>query len=153
MHQDILLKIKPLAEKELDRSGYCLVDMRFYKDSLYRLVLEVLADRKVGGITLDECARLNKELGAILEQSAIISMPFVLDVSSPGLDRPLVTVNDFLRAKGKEIRIFLRADVEGRIEYLGTIESVQDDKVVIKTTTKTIEIPFDKVNKAKRVIL
>lgn len=153
MFNDILLKIKPLIEERLGKNGFVLVDMRFMKNQLHQSVLEVLADRQEGGITLDECTRLNRELGDFLDQTGLIPTAYTLDVSSPGLDRPLVTPADFCRAKGRQVRMFLKEAVEGKIEYQGIIESVNADSVVIKTTTQTIEIPCGMVNKAKWVIL
>lgn len=151
--EEALLKIKPLLASYLEKAGYVLVDLRFYKNREGALIFELLIDRSEGGITLDECTALNKELGGIMEQSAYIQERYTLDVSSPGLDRPLVISSDFRRVIGKELRIFLREPVEERIEYLGVIESVEEGSITVKTQTKTIKIPLEKVNRAKQVIL
>lgn len=150
--EDIALKLKPLLSSHLEKSGYVLEDLRFYR-ARGELIFEILVDRVEGGISLDECGRFNRELRDMIEQSGILLEPYMLDVSSPGLDRPLVTAHDFKRAMGREVRIFLREAVEDKIEYMGHIESVSENKIVIKTKEKTVEIPLDKVNKAKQVIL
>jgi ribosome maturation factor RimP len=153
MREDILLKIKPKLEACLERGGYVLVDLRFYKNQIGALILEVLADRAQGGITLDECAALNRELSAFLEQdSAPLDFRYTMDVSSPGLDRPLRTAADFRRAVGRELRIFFEVALEGKSEMEGILESVADQEIRIKTSQKSIEIPLDKVNRAKQVI-
>lgn len=149
--EEALLQLKPLIALHLEKSGYVLVDMRLYRRQ-GELVFEILADRAEGGINLDECARLNRELGDVIEQSGAVLEAYTLDVSSPGLDRPLVTSQDFKRALRSDVRIFLREAVEGRIEYTGTIEFVKENNIGLKIKEKTIGIPLDKVNKAKRVI-
>lgn len=150
--QNVLLEIEPLLKGHLEKSGYCLVDMRMFRDSQHQWVLELLADRTDGGITLDECVRLNRELGDVIEQSGLVQHGFVLDISSPGLDRPLVTKADFKRYLGRCVRVFLREPVEAKIEYCGDIAAVTDENVVLSTGKKTVQIPLDKINKAKQVI-
>lgn len=150
--EDLILDVKPIFEEHLKKGGFVLVDMRFYKNSDRQLVFEVLADREEGGITLDECTALNRELGDILENSGRILENYTLDVSSPGLDRPLVTSADFKRVTGREVRVFLREPVEGKIEHQGSVASADEGKAVLRLKEKTIEIPLEKVNKAKQVI-
>jgi len=151
--QEILLKIKPLLTPPLEKEGFVLVDLRFYKRQGGESVLEILADRAEGGITLDECSRLNKELGTLLDFSGLLADPYTLEVSSPGLDRPLFTRADFKRSLGREIRLFLKEVVAEKIEHQGILENAGENSIFLKTIDKTIEIPFEKVNKAKRVIL
>jgi ribosome maturation factor RimP len=153
LRDELLLKIRPLCVEHLERAGYVLVDMRFYRAEGGALMLEILADRAEGGINLDECAALNRALGALLEEKDLVGDRYTLDVSSPGLDRPLVTPQDFGRNKGREIRIFLRQPVGDRIEYQGHIAAVAADGLTLTTKTGNIVLPFDKVNKAKQVIL
>ena len=153
MFEDVLLKLRPFFSAHLERSGFVLVDMRFYRNNEGALILEVLADRAQGGINLTECARFNAELGEIAEENASISARYVLEVSSPGIDRPLVTLADFRRVIGREVRVFLKGSFDGKIEYLGSVESVGTDAGSIKTENKIIMIPLEKVNRAKQVIL
>jgi ribosome maturation factor RimP len=153
LRDELLLRTRPLCAQHLERSGYVLVDMRFYRAQGGALILEILADRAQGGINLDECAVLNRELGALLEEKDLVADRYTLEVSSPGLDRPLVTPQDFGRKIGKEIRVFLRQPVGDRIEYQGHIAAVAADGLTLTTKTGSIYLPFDKVNKAKQVIL
>lgn len=156
MFRDVLLEIRSLFEKRLQESGFVLVDMRFFKNQAHMTVLEVLADRPDGGITLDECGRLNRELGEMLEQSGLLGSSYTLDVSSPGMDRPLSTAADFRRSQGRDVRFFLGEPVEGKIEYCGRIEDVKETSVWVrikdKKEEKIIEIPLQNINKAKQVI-
>jgi len=126
--------------------------MRFFNESQHQLVLQVLADRIEGGIRLDECVRLNRELGALVDNSGELKESYILDISSPGLDRPLSTVSDFRRYINREVRFFLKEPVEGKIEHCGRVVSVDEKQVDINTGKKTIQIQLDKINKAKQVI-
>lgn len=153
MFEDCLLKLSPLFSAHLERLGFVLVDIRFYRNNEGALILEALADRAEGGITLDECARFNAELGDIAEENASIQAKYILEVSSPGTDRPLVTLPDFRRVIGRKVRIFLKEPYDGKIEHLGSVESAGADAISIKTETKIIKIPLEKVNRAKQVIL
>jgi ribosome maturation factor RimP len=156
MNHEMLLRIKPVVEEHLGRAGYVLVDMRFYRRQGGEAVLEVLADRDEGGISLDECAGLNRELGDILEKESVFAQPYVLEVSSPGLDRPLATRGDFYRVRGRQVRFFLKDLVEGKLEHCGTVEDISDDIVTIRVTDKKgermVAISLANINKAKQAV-
>lgn len=153
----VVLKLKPLFVVCLDQKGFVLVDLKIYRDYHGQLILEVLADRIEGGITVDECVGISRELMDVIEKSGDLNQDYLLDVSSPGLDRPLVEYSDFSRVKGREVNVFLKEKVAGKIEYRGVVELADKDKIVMKIIRKketiTIEIPLNKVNKAKQVIL
>lgn len=153
MFEDCLLKLRPLFSAHLEKAGFVQVDIRFYRNKEGVLILEVLADRSEGGITLDECTRFNAELGYIAEENVSISARYVLEVSSPGIDRPLMILPDFRRVIGRKVRVFLKEPLDGKIEYLGNVESAGAGAILIETENKTIEIPLEKVNRAKQVIL
>ena len=151
-HHDIILKVKELVAPQLDRTGYVLVDMRLYRNQLGRQVLEVLADRPDGGITMNECGTLNREIGALLEREGTLMGRYLLDVSSPGTDRPMTVAADFRRARGRRIRVFLSAPVAERIEHCGTLDDVGTDAIRLTVDETTIDITYDKINKAKQVV-
>lgn len=153
----VVSKLKPLFVVCLNQKGFVLVDLKLYKDYHGRLILEALVDRMEGGITVDECAGISRELMGVIEKSGDLDQDYLLDVSSPGLDRPLVEYSDFLRVKGREVNVFLKEETAGKMEYRGVLELADQDKIVMKIMKKketiTIEIPLNKVNKAKQVIL
>ncbi|MFB3919198.1 ribosome maturation factor RimP [Candidatus Velamenicoccus archaeovorus] len=156
MSREILLRIKPVFEEHLEGAGYVLVDMRFYRRQGGQAVLEVLVDRDEGGISLDECSTLNRELGDILEREGFLSQAYVLDISSPGLDRPLATAGDFRRAMGRQVRFFLKDFVEGKLEHCGTVENISDGTVTIRVTDKNgdrvIQVSLANINKARQAV-
>lgn len=116
------------------------------------LVLRVLVDWPGGGITMGECARLNQQISHILDSSDIIQQRYMLEVCSPGLDRPLVTRMDFSRCQNKTARFFLREAVNGKIEIEGVIAAVTEDAVEVHSQNLRVSVPLAKIARAKQVI-
>ena len=115
-------------------------------------VLDVIADKLAGGITIDECAFINKQIVKTLEQECFLGDDFVVEVSSPGLDRALKTSKDFRRVRGRNVRLHLKQAVENKIEYQGQVADVAEDQINIVSQEKTITIPLDAISKAVQVI-
>ena len=126
-------------------------------DFIYRyegkdLALRILADNPEGGISLGECACLNRDISRIMDEQDIIQERYTLEVSSPGLDRPLKTKSDFLRCSNKKVRFFFGEPVNGKFELEGIINKVGDDTVFIDIANQTVEAPLAKIRKAKQVL-
>lgn len=150
--QKILVELKDFMETCLKEKGLDLVDL-IYRYEGNSLFLRALVDKPEGGISLDECAHLNEEIGRILDDKDIVRQSYILEVSSPGLDRPLVTKSDFLRCNNRNVRFFLDEPINGKMELQGTITKIDGDSVYIKDLQgKLIEIPLRNINKAKQVI-
>jgi ribosome maturation factor RimP len=115
-------------------------------------VLRILVDKPEGGISIGECAGLNRELSALLDEKNILEEKYTLEVSSPGLDRPLRTESDFTRCLDKPVKFFLSEFINGKLEWDGVIAKVGPGSVRINTAAGALEVPLDKINKAKRVI-
>lgn len=120
-----------------------LVDIMYRRETGGR-VLRLVVDKE-GGITLDECAYLNKKLGEALDREEVMPERYFLEVSSPGLDRPLRTKRDFEKAVGKTVRIHTYEPIDNKKDHEGIVESVDEDKVRLGGT----EIKLDKISKAK----
>jgi ribosome maturation factor RimP len=126
-------------------------------DFIYRyegkdLVLRILADNPEGGISLGECACLNRDISRLLDEQDIIQERYTLEVSSPGLDRPLKTKSDFLRCSNKKVKFFFSEPVNGKFELEGIINKAGDDTVFIDIANQTVEAPLAKIRKAKQVL-
>lgn len=143
-------KIKELVVPFLEIQVVDLIDLHIQRDGK-KIILKFLVDKPTGGISLEECAKLNEEIGQILENQDFIQESFVLEVSSPGLDRPLMTIKDFIRATDKDVIIFLKEKIQGKIELSGRIASVKDNVIVVDIEGQEIEIPLEKINKAKYI--
>ena len=117
-----------------------------------RLILTVLADKPQGAITLQECALFCCQLKNLLEEKNIIDGDYVLEVSSPGLDRLLKRQKDFLRSLNKKVVFFLNDLVNGKCQWQGVITKVDETTVFIRARGEILEIPLIKINKAQLVI-
>ncbi|MCX5709954.1 MAG: ribosome maturation factor RimP [Candidatus Omnitrophica bacterium] len=141
-------QLKELLEGYLQSRNLELIDLVLRNEGS-GLVLRVLADRPEGGINLDECGALNREIGILLDEKNIIESSYILEVSSPGLDRPLKTKKDFSRASGKKVKFFLNDLVDGKLEWDGIITGVNSESVFINSGISALEIPLSKIVKAK----
>ncbi|MBI4340682.1 MAG: hypothetical protein HY598_00190 [Candidatus Omnitrophica bacterium] len=115
------------------------------------LMVRLLVDR-VGGVTIQQCAQANQVIRQALEASGLVPEGFTVEVSSPGLDRPLTTKRDFERAIGEDLRLDVRLE-EGRSkEVRGMLLAVQPAAVVVKTTGGNITVPMAEIRVAKKAI-
>ena len=149
--QEMLEKLNRLVGDYLSNQGLELVDLIFRFEGR-DLFLRVLVDRPKTGISLDECANLNRQLGDRLDSEELIADRYVLEVSSPGLDRPLTRQNDFIRHMNKQAVFFLKQPVNGKIEWTGAITGVNNGIVDVSVGDSVIGIPLESIIKAKLVI-
>ncbi len=150
--QGITAELKNIIGDYLKVQRLDLVDLT-YRQGGKDLILRLLVDRPEGGITLNECAKFNIQLTKLLDEKDILQTRYILEVASPGLDRPLKTKNDFSRCINKRARFFLDESINGKIELEGLIYKVGDDSVYIESRNEIIEIPLTKINRAKQVIV
>jgi len=137
--QDVLLPV-------LQDYGLELIEIEF-KPSGKRWLLRLYIDKE-GGVTISDCESVSREFGRILDVEDIIEHPYSLEVSSPGLTRPLKNWEDFQRNKGKLCRIVTNEKVEGKNEFKGTIISGSEEKVEIRGTIDVFTIPIYAIKKA-----
>jgi len=144
-------ELEVLIRNFLQEKGLDLVEL-IYRYEGRNLILRVLADRPGGGINLQECATLNNQLGLILEEKDVIKDGYTLEVSSPGLDRPLKTNKDFFRCMDREVRFFLTEQMNGKIEFKGVIREVKDNVLIVEAEGQLIELACNKIFRAKQII-
>ena len=148
-----LTKLQSLVEPVVTGQGYELVDVEF-KNELGAWVLRIYIDKlgAEGGVGLDDCAQVSRELSAVLDVEDAIPGHYSLEVSSPGLNRPLKKEADFRRFVGKKAKIRTRHPVgESRRNFSGTLVSVAEGKVKIDVGDQVCEVPVDDVEKANLV--
>jgi ribosome maturation factor RimP len=102
----------------------------------------VYVDRPAG-ITLDECANLSRKIGDLLDMEDLIPGRYRLEVSSPGLDRPLVSGADFRRKIGEKVRVFLKGSLEGKTELVGEIKELKEENLVLRLESTGAERKAD----------
>lgn len=148
MTEGLGVKLRSLAQPVVEGLGMELVDVAIVTDH-GRRVLRVTID-KPGGVTVDDCGDVSRELGTILDVEDPIPQRYSLEVSSPGLDRPLLSEKDFIRFSGKKARIKTREAIEGRKKFKGTIDAVVDGRVrVTDFDGKVFEIPLPIIEMAR----
>jgi ribosome maturation factor RimP len=143
---EIIEKIESLLSPILREETIELVDLEF-KASGKRWVLRIFID-KTGGITISDCEKVNRELGRILDVEDFIDHAYSLEVSSPGLTRPLKKKEDFVRYKGKLCKIVTKERIGDTNEFKGQILDADDDKVEIKGKIDVFTIPICAIKKA-----
>ncbi len=149
---DVVTRITALAMPLLDSLGIELVEIEFRNEG-QGMVLRLFID-KPGGIMLDDCAAVSRELSELIDVEEIISSEYNLEVSSPGLNRPLTKPADYERYTGKLVKVRtyeMVADAAGnrRKTFLGHLEGLKDGTVHMRLKEgQSAAIPFEKVAKA-----
>ena len=149
MTESLLKEIERLIEPVLAEMGIDLVDME-YRSGQGRRVLRIYADRPTG-INLDDCAMVSREIGNLLDVKDLLQQHYVLEVSSPGLNRPLKREKDFLRAIGQKIKIKTAVPLKGRKNFLGILQSFENGTLQLKLDDTVVQISEENVNKANLV--
>ena len=131
--------VEELAEPILEELNYELVDVEFKKekgDWYLRFYID-----KPGGITLDDCQKFSERISDKLDETDPIPHRYYLEVSSPGLDRPLKQDTDFVRFKGRKVHVKLYRSVNGIKNYYGSLIGLEDGKVVIEDEGQIYSFP------------
>ena len=132
-------QVESLMAEILQDTDYELVDVEYVKERDW--YLRVFVD-KIGGIDLDDCQAISEKLGAKLDEISIINGAYILEVSSPGIDRILKKDKDFIREAGKVVDVTLYAPLDGKKLFVGELEG-RDEKFL---RLKDIEpLPLEKV--------
>ena len=118
------MQVESLMTEILQGTDYELVDVEYVKERDW--YLRIFVD-KAGGIDLDDCQTISEKLGAMLDKTAIINGAYILEVSSPGIDRVLKKDKDFIREAGKVVDVTLYAPIDGKKIFVGELEG-RDDK-------------------------
>lgn len=131
--------------------GYELLGIELHAEGRGR-VLRAYIDRAGGdGITLEDCQRVSEQFSAVLDVEEPLPGPYVLEVSSPGADRPLFTAEQMARQAGSRVRIRLDGPLEGRRQFTGRLVTVGEGRVVLDQDGGEVEIPLERVAKARVV--
>jgi ribosome maturation factor RimP len=144
--------IAELIAPSLDGMGYALVRVAFSGGR--RATLQIMAERKDGvPMTVEDCADISRAVSALLDVADPIDGAYNLEVSSPGIDRPLVRPEDFVRFAGFEARVELQHGLEGRKRFRGKLLGFDDGKVRLVTETgDVVALPYADVARAKLVL-
>ncbi len=140
--QSIEVTLEQLLEPALEKRGLELVELSV-SGNTRRSTLRVFVDRPTG-ISIGECAQLSRDLADLLDTHNPIDSSYILEVSSPGLTRPLKKKRDFQRALGKDVRLILRSGAD----YTGKLSTVSDGILTLEVGGDSLEVSVDDVTKA-----
>ena len=141
--------IREILEPSIVALGYELVAVELVGTGSDR-VLRVYIDQ-ADGITVDDCAKVSRQVSAVLDVEDPISGAYVLEVSSPGLDRPLVCAEDFERFKGSLVKVKTREAVLGRKNFTGLLSLASGDNVVVEVDGEPYDINLANIDRARLV--
>lgn len=140
-----------LVAPPLNAAGYDLVRVRLTGGR--PRTLQIMAERRDRTeMTVEDCARISRDLSAILDVEDPVAGPYTLEVSSPGIDRPLVGIGDFERFAGFEARIETRTALDGRRRFRGRLAGVRDGSVLVDVDGTGMAVPHDRIARARLVL-
>jgi len=140
-----------ILEPAVDACGYELVEVEFSPASK-RALLRVYVDRTDGEhVTLDDCEKVSRALGTLLDATDPIERAYALEVSSPGFDRPLRTRAHFERFLGSEARVELDAPLEGRRRFRGRLKRLEGEELLMEVDGREWRLPLVRIGKARLV--
>jgi ribosome maturation factor RimP len=146
-------KINEIVEPSLEAMGYRLVRTAFTGGR--RPTLQIMAERRDGGaMTVEDCAEISRNVSALLDVADPIQAAYMLEVSSPGIDRPLVAREDYERFAGHEAKIELNRPIEGRKRFRGRLLGVGENAVrlALEEGQGEVRLPLADIAKAKLVL-
>jgi ribosome maturation factor RimP len=130
--------------------GYELVRLRLMGGR--KPTLQIMAERPDGSIEVEDCAEISRQVSAVLDVEDPIAGEYTLEVSSPGIDRPLTRLKDFERWDGYEAKLETAEPIDGRRRFRGTLAGVDGDDVLIEVGEGTLGLRFDWLSDAKLVL-
>ena len=146
--RNVVRTVESLAQPLLEAEGLELVDVEFRREAA-GWVLRLYIDR-TGGVSLDDCIKVNKELGQLFDVEDVVERAYTLEVSSPGLDRPLRREEDFVRFVGERVRIRTEDYLAGQRNFRGELVGCGGGAIRLKVEEeKVLEIPLSSIRRAK----
>jgi len=142
-------QVEELAETLVVSEGMELVDLEYRRQGP-RWVLRLFIDKE-DGVTIDDCANISKELGDLLDVKDIIPQAYVLEVSSPGLNRPLRKKEDFSRFAGRKVQIRLFTPMEGRKKIVGNLVGIENETVIVAAPEGRCSVALKDIDRANLV--
>lgn len=148
---DVSSRVRRLIEPAIGDLGFEIVRVQLAGRN--RPFVQVMVERKDGqGISVDDCAAVSRAISAILDVEDPIKGTYTLEVSSPGIDRPLVRIGDFERFRGFQAKIETNQPIDGRRRFKGKLLGVDGDGVRIEVEGGVVTLPHPDIQRAKLVL-
>ena len=151
MLEDLRKSINDIAKPIVNGINGEIFELKVNKQNNL-IVIEIIVDKINGGINSDECAAVNRKISKTIEELDVVGSGYVVNVFSPGIDRPLENKIDFLRVVGRDVRFHLSEKIEGKLEHSGIVEEVFDNEVKIMVKSRDLIIKYEIINKAVQII-
>ena len=143
--------IQHLIEPAISEMGFNIVRVRI--SGKKKLSMQVMVEHQDGqGMTVDDCAAVSRAISALLDVEDPIDAPYTLEVSSPGIDRPLVRLGDFQRFQGFQAKIETTRPFDGRRRFKGVLLGVDGDTVRMMVDGKEVDFSHPDIHKAKLIL-
>ncbi len=143
-------RLADIVRPVIEGMGFELVRVRLMGGK--SRTVQIMAERPGGGIEVDDCAEISTAVGAVLDVEDPIEETYTLEVSSPGIDRPLTRLKDFEAWKGYLAKVETTELIDGRRRFKGVLAGVEGDEVLIEIEEGTIGLRFDWLSDAKLVL-
>ncbi|MFT4715414.1 MAG: ribosome maturation factor RimP [Paracoccaceae bacterium] len=143
-------RLAEIVQPMIDGMGYELVRLRLMTGKTS--ILQIMAEKPEGGIEVDDCAKISGAISAVLDVDDPIDGEYTLEVSSPGIDRPLTRLKDFDRWNGHVAKIETAELIDGRKRFKGPLRGTENDEVLIEIAEGTIGLKFDWLVDAKLIL-
>ena len=140
-------ELQAIIEPVADAMGFEIVRISFGGGR--RPILQIMAERPDGTMTVKDCTRLSRELSVVLDVENPVPGEYMLEVSSPGIDRPLTRLKDFERYTGFEAKLELYEPVNGQRRWRGVLAGVENDRVALADQNEKYLFGFSEIRKAK----
>jgi len=147
-------KIESLIAPVVEAMGYIVwyVELhRAQRKAMLRIYVDVALDDKRKSVTLDDCGYISKQIGALLDVEGCAEGSYVLEISSPGLDRSLFKLEHYKRYVGSMVRIVLNSPKDGRTNFTGKILDLFDDSLNLEVDGETVTLELSNIYKAKLI--
>jgi len=144
--QEIIEHVRELADPILTAEGFELVEIEFRREAR-GWVLRLYVDKE-GGITVDDCAWVSQEIGRSLDVEEVISSPYTLEVSSPGLTRPLKQEKDFMKYRDRWVKLTTNEPIGNQRHFKGRLRGIERNEIRIEVNGEMIQIPLATIAKA-----
>lgn len=145
-------KIEKIIGPMTETMGYELVRVLMVGAGSGKPTLQVMAEKPDGTMLVDDCGRLSQAISALLDVENVIDEAYYLEVSSPGIDRPLTRLKDFETYKNNEARVELDDAIDGQKKFKGMLRGIQGEDILLETETGNVTLPFRAVFKAKLLL-
>jgi len=139
-----------IADPIVQEHGMELIEVEFVKEGA-EWFLRIFMDKEDGTVDLDDCESISRKISDVLDDSDPIEQEYRLEVSSPGIERPLRRLKDFQRFCGEKIQVKTFADVQGKKKMIGILQEASEEAIVVNMDGEIITVPMKQIAKANLV--